>query len=164
MIARRGITLLELVISLSVVSILLGAMGSVILISARTMPGTQSDVDRVPLAQRAWTQIADDVRTATSVTMPDKLSLVLVVPERNPDGSDMTVTYAWGGNSGDALTREVDGGGAAPVITGVTDLEFGWAVPFALSAASADSVRARIAIGTTVVSGQQRCLNAERSG
>ncbi|MGP1272663.1 MAG: PulJ/GspJ family protein [Phycisphaerales bacterium] len=162
MIRRRAFTLIELVVSLAVVSILIGAMGSSIVLASRALPGSGSAAENLPTLQRAWAAIADDLRVASQVRIIKEDCVEMLVPDRNGGDTAQVVLYAWSGTAGDPLTRSVDGGDAAPLLAAVDDVEFKWASPDTPGRTMPHRLCAVITMGDATLCGEQRCLNAER--
>ena len=102
---RRGFTLIELVVSLSIVAVLSMALGSSILISTRALPNAGGGPETKAAAGRTLQVLGADIRLATSVAMPNTRTLTLTLRDQTGDATAETITYAWGGASGDPLTR-----------------------------------------------------------
>ena len=122
-------------------------------------------------AGRALQILGADVRLATTASMPNNRTLILTVRDQTGDAAEETVTYAWGGTTGDPFTRTFN----ADVVTllpSVADLEF-----TSITRASVDTgdittepterMRISISAGTaemTGVTAEFRLLNARTSG
>ncbi len=124
MIRSRGFTLVELVASLGVTSIILGALGSVFVLSASALPGTrgaQVAIDRAEVGV-ALSRLNDDLLVATRVRKANSRAVVLTLPDRTDDGQPETVTWAWSGTAGEPLTRTQNGEPAEIILPNVTTL------------------------------------------
>jgi prepilin-type N-terminal cleavage/methylation domain-containing protein len=121
---RRGFTLIELVVSLSVVGVLTMAIGSSIVISTRTLPTANGFSEMQASAGRSLTLLGDDIRLATSVAAPDVRTLTLWIPDQTGDNAPETVEYQWSGSAGDSFTREFNGAGQNSLLSDIIDLEF----------------------------------------
>ncbi len=168
---RRGFTLIELVVSLGIVAVLSLALGSTILLSTRTLPTTGGGPETQAAAGRALQILGADVRLATAASMPNNRTLILTVRDQTGDAAEETVTYAWGGTTGDPFTRTFNAD-VMTLLPSVADLEF--------NSITRDSVdtgdittepteRMRISISagtaeTTGVTAEFRLLNARTSG
>lgn len=165
---RRGFTLIELVVSLSVVGILALAIGSSIIISTRTLPTADGFAEMQASAGRALTLLGDDVRLATSIAAPDVRTLTLTIPDQDGDAADETVEYQWSGSAGDSFTREFNGGGPNALLSDIIDLKFTAITTAGFTAGDrtstpTDRVRIDVLAGkseSVEVSAEYRCFNA----
>ena len=124
---RGGMTLVELVVSLALVSILVVACGSMLTVAAKAMANDKSNVGTDATAARAAAdQVADDLKVATAVTEQTARAITMTVPDRDGDGQPETVRYAWGGVAGDPLTRAYNGRPAGTVAANVRALNFSY--------------------------------------
>lgn len=115
----RGFTLPEVVLSLAVGSVLLGAMTSLIVISSRSIPGRGTDSSRTTSAATALEQFAADLMLATSVVSATDTLIDIKVPDRDGDGIQEEIKYLWQGTPGDPLERVVNSGSRSIVIESV---------------------------------------------
>ena len=115
---RCGFSLIELVTSLAIISILMVAMGSAMLIATRGMPDPNSPFARKMDAAQVVGQLADEVTYATAVLTMSPTELEFVV-DRN--GTPITIAYSWSGTPGDPLTYQYDAGTVVTVIENVQD-------------------------------------------
>ncbi|GAB5495149.1 MAG: hypothetical protein Phyf2KO_02290 [Phycisphaerales bacterium] len=106
---RRGFTLIELVVSLGVVSILITAIGSSIVIATRTLPTAGGMAETQAAAGRVLLLLGEDIRFSTTTTVTNGRHLDLSLPDRTGDAAEETVRYAWSGSSGDPLVRTYNG-------------------------------------------------------
>ena len=81
---RRGFTLVELVVSVSIISVLVGAMGSVILIAGRTVELSAATGNSAPVDVVA--RISADLQIALSISERTATAVTLIVPDRDGDG------------------------------------------------------------------------------
>jgi len=88
---RRGFTLIELIVSLSVVGILTMAIGSAIVLSMRSLPTPGGFSEMQAAAGRSLTILGNDIRLATAVAIPDFRTLTLTLPDRTGDAVAETV-------------------------------------------------------------------------
>jgi len=113
--ARTGMTLLEVVISITIISVLAGAMMSVMLIASRSLNAAEGPFARTADAADAAQQVTSDLRLAKQFLERTDRAVTFTVPDRDQDGQDETIRYAWSGTSGDPLTCQTNGGPAVPV-------------------------------------------------
>ncbi|MEP0846589.1 MAG: hypothetical protein HRF50_07175 [Phycisphaerae bacterium] len=120
----QAMTLAEVLISLSVVSLLFGTMMSAILVASRAAAQTagQADVSGVPAA---LARLSDELSGATSITSIADRGITFVVPDRTGDGAPDTIQYAWSGTTGAPLVRTM-GGASENVVLAVQSLSFDW--------------------------------------
>lgn len=124
---RRGLSLMEMMISLSMLTVILGASISLILISARAMSSEASNVGSDAVVARAATdQILDDLKMATAITEQTSRAITMKVPDRDGDNAEETIRYAWSGVAGAPLTRQYNARAAATLATNVTSLNFSY--------------------------------------
>jgi prepilin-type N-terminal cleavage/methylation domain-containing protein len=111
----RGFTLLETVVSMAIIAIVLLACGSVLVLAARVMntsaSGTAAQADA---GQTVATQIAADLRMATSFSERTGNAVTFTVPDRTGDGQPDTIRYAWYGAGGGNITINSVVYGVAP--------------------------------------------------
>ncbi len=113
---RRGFSLLELVTSLTIISVLLVAMGSAIVIAARGLPDPTSPLAEKVDAAEVVRQFAGEVAYATAILKMSPTELEFIV-DRN--GTPITISYSWSGTPGDPLVRRYDAGTLVNVIDSV---------------------------------------------
>lgn len=118
---RTGFTLLELTVSLSIMSVLMIGIASALVIASRSLPADDTPlVARVEAAQ-AIDMIADDLLSAQTVSSYTINTIVITVADRNNDDASESVRYAWSGTSGDPLVRSINGGADEVLVDEVAD-------------------------------------------
>lgn len=110
--ARRGFTLVELVVSMAIAVVLMGGMMSALVIAGRANGSGSESQAHVREARESADQLLAELNHALAFTEQGSNSLAFLVPDRDGDGSAEVIRYAWSGVSGAALTREYNGGGA----------------------------------------------------
>jgi hypothetical protein len=116
---RTGLTLVELTMSLGVVSIVLIAVGSILSVSSRMWPQPDD-----PHAVRggltaALSLITRDAVSAVGITALSARGITLLVPDRDGDNDNELVEYSWSGLAGQPLMRCAGGGSAVPLGPGL---------------------------------------------
>ncbi len=107
---RRGFTLVELVASMAIGSLLLGGMGSAMLIASHALPGRNTATDAILRASDMVEQMAGELHCAVTFTQRSATMVEIKVPDRNGDLAPETILYAWSGTPGDPLTRQYNAG------------------------------------------------------
>lgn len=104
---RRGFTLIEMTLSISILAIILVAcMSALVLLSRGTSAraNTQRTNAQTDSAKEAMAQLTSDLKLATAVISKSSTSISIRVPDRDGDASPETITYSWGA-TGDPLKR-----------------------------------------------------------
>jgi hypothetical protein len=100
------LTLVELVLSIAVSAVLMGAMTSAIVLASRAMPNEESPLTAASDGYYAAEQIADELFCTMSFTERSATVVEFTVADRNNDSNPETIRYAWSGTPGDPLTRK----------------------------------------------------------
>ncbi len=103
---HRGMTLVELVTSMAIMSVVVTGLASALVIASHALPGTRSPVTTIVPAAEALDQIADDLHVATAVKERGSQAVTVQVHDRDGDGQSETIRYAWSGIPGDSLSRQ----------------------------------------------------------
>lgn len=121
---RRGLTLMELLVSATIMAVLLGGMASAIAVASRALPSAaaRANVTQNQAAiNTALDQIHADLLCAKTITALSANSITVTVADRgHGTAGDETIRYAWSGVAGQPLTREYNGGASQTLATGVT--------------------------------------------
>jgi hypothetical protein len=116
-----------MVVSLAIVSIIMGAMGSIIVLATRALPTGKAYDDLLVDAAGALERFASELAYATDITDASHTTITFTVPDRDTDGIDETIRYAWAGIVGEPLTRTYNGV-SANLVDNVSSLGIGYAV------------------------------------
>ena len=120
--SRPGFSLIELVLSIGVVSVLAVSMTSVMVLTSRAIP-TSKDRDQNAIKSRiSLEQLESDLAMAIEVSNRTAAGFTLKVPDRTGDTIPETIVYHWPG-TGQPLTRTVNGSAAATILAGIDALE-----------------------------------------
>ncbi len=113
---RCGFSLVELVTSLTIISVLLVAMGSAMVIAGRGLPDPNSPLAEKVAAAEVVRQLANELAYATAIldALPTELKFVV-----NRNGAPTTIYYEWSGTPGDPLVRQYDAGTPVNVLESV---------------------------------------------
>lgn len=101
-----GFSLVELVTSLAIISILIVAMGSAMVIAARGIPDPNDPIAMNVDAAGIIDQIASELAYAVTILTSTATEIEFVV---NRNGKPITILYIWGGTPGDPLIRAYNG-------------------------------------------------------
>ena len=118
---HSGVTLIELIVSLTASSFLLVGVGSALYIAAQStdpqLGGVQGTVD----GSQMLFDLAAELEFAQSFSERTATSVTFTVADRNADAAPETIRYAWSGTAGDPLTRQYNGGTVINVVENVYD-------------------------------------------
>lgn len=116
---RRAFTLMEITVSLAVMSILITGLGSAMFVALKVVPTADNAALQTLRGADIAQQIATDLRYATVFQAADPNALSVTVPDRTGDGAPDTIAYSWPGAEGDPVTRSINGGAAVTVLNDV---------------------------------------------
>jgi len=122
----RGFTLVELVLSLAIMSILMTGLASAIIIASHALPSDDSPSHVVVKAAELADQIAEELRLALWIRERTVRSVEFTVPDRDSDGLPERIRYAWSGTAGDPLTRQYNGGTVVEISESVQEFDLGY--------------------------------------
>lgn len=119
-----GFTLIEMVISLTLVGIVLVSLGSMLTLSVQATPQPTDTASVVRGAAFPFAVMAEELGSATGFGSVTATGVVFTIADRTGDASPETVEYSWSGTPGDPLLRVVNGGAPEAMIDSVQDAEF----------------------------------------
>jgi hypothetical protein len=119
-------TLIELVVSVAILSLILLGVGSAIILVARAAPSASDPATRMIQASGVAHQVAAELHQAMYLTERSARAVRFTIPDRDGDGSPEVVRYAWSGTVGEPLTRQYNDGPAIAVLQNVHDLNFAY--------------------------------------
>ncbi len=120
---RGGFTLLEVSLSLVIVSVIMIAIGSSILLASKAIPSSDSPPQCTNRAASEAEYMSSELKYALTVTQRTANSITFTVPDRSGDGLAEEIRYAWSGTPGDSILRWYNGGDAAAVLEDVHSFE-----------------------------------------
>ena len=106
--ARRGHTLLEMMLSLVLLSIVMASVTSAMLFAASANPDEDSPEVTIADDSRVLSRIAEDLSLARYVIEQTDKAVTFVVGDRTGDGTPDRIRYAWSGTYGDPLTYQLN--------------------------------------------------------
>lgn len=110
----RGFTLIETVVAMAISAILLLALGSTIMLASRAVPRGDEAVISEGELQRAFALMESDIQECTDIMMTS--SLTIAVPDRDGDGLEEVIEYAY--NGADKMVTRSRNGGTAETLFG----------------------------------------------
>lgn len=123
----RGATLVELIVGLSAMTILMGALTSAVLVASHSIPERDASRDAAASVADGLGWIDRDLTWAVSIIKYTATEVVFTVPDRGHGASGPeTVRYAWSGAAGDPVTRQYNGGKETALIKNVSDFGLTW--------------------------------------
>jgi len=108
-IQRSGFTLVELLLAVSVMTILLGGLASAVLLASHALPDPKNPMTAVTDGSNVLEQISSEIYSAINVTQRTPTSITFTVHDRNVDGNPEIIRYRWSGIPGDPLKRKYNG-------------------------------------------------------
>lgn len=103
---RRGFTLVELVLNLTVLTLITGTVTTAVVMATHALPAAHSPLQSTHSAYAVVEQMAGEIFVATSFADRSARAISFVVPDRNNDGQPETILYEWSGVPGEALQRK----------------------------------------------------------
>lgn len=120
----RAYSLIELTVSLAIVSILVTAIGSLIILASKAIP-RDDGVFAASLGGAILTEeLIDDAAFALAFTEVSKTAITFTLADRTGNGNEEIVRYTWSGTPGHPLTRSINGSSPIVVLPDVRSLEF----------------------------------------
>lgn len=117
--ARRGFTLVELVVASGIAAVLLLSLGSVVMLSATAMPAEASAARQSITAAGIVADLRAELQAAERIVHWSDHAISFTLPDRDADGVPERVAYTWSGTPGDPLQRRYGTGPAADLLPGV---------------------------------------------
>ena len=123
---RSAFTLLELVLSLVVTTILMGALTSAMLLAGQAIPDAEKPLESTIATGEIANQMSGELYYALSFTERSAGAVTFTVADRDGDAAPETIRYAWSGTPGHSITRQYNGGTAAIMLENVQQFELGY--------------------------------------
>jgi prepilin-type N-terminal cleavage/methylation domain-containing protein len=120
---RRGLSLIELLVSMTAASALVAGTASTLYVAVRASDPKYAPSVSVLEASSGVADMVMDLQYALSVTSATSTGVTVTVPDRDANASTETIRYAWSG-AGQPLTRQYNGGTVANVIPSVQSVAF----------------------------------------
>jgi len=108
-----GYTLLEMLLSLAIMTVLMGAMAVSLAVASRALDTGTGPVGQTRRAAETVEEIDADLAMALSFSERTSAAVTFTVPDRTGDGKPETIRYSWTGPDDGKLLRQVNGGSPA---------------------------------------------------
>ncbi|MDO8631262.1 MAG: prepilin-type N-terminal cleavage/methylation domain-containing protein [Phycisphaerales bacterium] len=125
---RRAFTLVELMLSMAVMTVLLGGLASAMMIASRAVPDRSTPLGATLDSAYAADQLAAELFVAKTFTVRSATAVEFTVADRNNDTVDETIRYEWSGAPGAPLTRKYNIAAAVTVLSDVNEFGLGYDV------------------------------------
>jgi len=121
---RTGLTLAELLVSVSILAVIATGLGSTILIASRATQLATAAEATSPTDASA--RLAADLQLATAFSERTDTAATFTVPDRDGDGMPEQLRYEWSGTPGDPLTLAYNNGAPKVVAENVQQFALSW--------------------------------------
>ena len=115
---RAGFTLIEMLVSIAIMTVLVVGIASAIMLATHAAEGAGQPAALADAA-RVIDQITAELAVALSFSERTSTVVTFTVPDRDSDDAPETIRYAWSGVDGDPLTRQYNGGATQPIVQNV---------------------------------------------
>ncbi len=113
---------MEMIVASTSATILLAGLASSIFVVSQAFDNTDAETAGRLDASLAANEILTDLRFATTFTERSTTAVTFEVPDRDGDGENETLRYAWDGTSGSPLTRALNGSTPEAILEDVSSL------------------------------------------
>lgn len=115
----RGHTLLEVMLSLVLLSLVMASVTSAVIFASSANPDPDGREATLAQDSRVLNRIAEDLSLARYILEQSDHAVAFVVSDRTGDGTPDRIRYAWSGTYGDALTYQLNDEDPVGLIDGV---------------------------------------------
>jgi prepilin-type N-terminal cleavage/methylation domain-containing protein len=126
--SRTAFSLVEMMAAMTVLSILAVGIGTTMVIASRAVDDGSAVNAQIPEARNIGDVIIADLNDALTITERTTKSITFTVPDRDEDGDDETIRYAWDGKQGGNLTRAYNGGTAIVIADDVQRFDLAYLI------------------------------------
>jgi prepilin-type N-terminal cleavage/methylation domain-containing protein len=123
---QRGFTLIEMVVTVAILSVIMLGMGSAMIIATRALPEAENPAAAAIAAGSAAERLATELQYAVSINDSNATAIEFTVADRDDDDVAETIRYEWSGTPGDPLTRQYNGATAYEVLADVSQFELSY--------------------------------------
>ena len=107
---RQGGSLVEVLISVLIAGIIVSGLQGTIAITMRSVPNSDGMASTALRGSQIADRLVTELETAIYVTERSATTFGFIVPDRDSDGIDERIRYAWTGTPGGSLTRQYNSG------------------------------------------------------
>lgn len=125
---RSGHTLLEMMLSLTLLSIIAVSVGSAVMLASQATPEEGSPTATLLSDSKVLARIAEDLSLAMYIPERSANTVTIVVADRTGDGLPDRITYAWSGTPGMPLTFELNDQSPVALIQQVDQFELDFTI------------------------------------
>lgn len=151
---RRGVSLVELLVSLVAASLLMAGLSSAMIIALRASDPDLTLTTEIAEGTRQLTEIQQDLQFARSFTETQTRSITATVADRNSDGATETIRYSWSGTPGDPLMRRINQG----TLTAVTANVHQFSISYQRTDGRMDYLTVKIRVGSDALAAVQTSI------
>lgn len=118
--ARQAFSLVESVVSMSILTVVMAGLGSALLIAGHALPSATGDTLAVVQTAAVLDGLIEELAIATQIIEQDSSAITFQVPDRDNDNADETIRYAWSEQTGEDLIRQYNQGTPVVVAANLT--------------------------------------------
>ncbi len=122
--AQRGFSLIEMVLSLTLVGLVLASLGSVLAFAMGAAPKADDPSIRLRETQFPLGVMTEEIASATRFISISSTKIAFEVADRTADAVSDTITYSWDGTPGSPLLRAINAETATEVLTEIEQFAF----------------------------------------
>ncbi|GAB5405623.1 MAG: hypothetical protein Aurels2KO_38540 [Aureliella sp.] len=120
---RQGFSLMEMVVASASATVLLVGLASSVVVVSTAFDGADGGTSQTLDASLAVDELLSDLQYASTFTERTSTAVTFTVPDRDGNGVDETLRYAWDGTAGSPLTRRLNNSAPEPIISEVAALD-----------------------------------------
>lgn len=114
-----GHTLLEMLLSLVLLSIVMASVGSAVMFASQAVPDDSSPAGSLLVDSKVLNRIAEDLSSAQYIIEQTSQAVTIVVPDRSGDSIPDRIRYVWSGVQGEPLFYQFNDEAAVALIDSV---------------------------------------------
>lgn len=123
--SRRGYTLVELIVAMTAATFLMAGLGSSLFIATRAFDGNSTALTRLRAAE-LQTDMMADLSQATEFVTRNTSGVSFLVPDRDGDGVEESISYSWTGLPDAEFHYSYNGSTPSTVLTDVQNYQLGF--------------------------------------
>ena len=125
-VVRAGFTMMEILVALSISTIVMLGVVSLLSLSSRAIPQPGGLQETSVNGADLFARLTADLACAMQITRADATAITLLVPDRTGDDVPETISYSWAGTAGNPVLRVVNGTGSTELLGSVDSLQFSY--------------------------------------